>query len=99
MRPAVFEAAAPLAYVCAGASRHFQSAFVARRFNDDMIAGTSKRVIKDKDAFFGCGHDKDIVGLHSAINSGDDFTQCGRSRRFGIAAPMLKESFVRTRLE
>ena len=95
MCPPVFVTASPFADLRPGAARQFEGALVARRLDDDVITSPGERVIKNEDAFFGCGHDEYIAGLNSLIHSRDDFPKLRRARRFRIAAPVPQEFFLR----
>lgn len=96
MPPAVFKAAAPLTDLRPSTACQFESAFVARRLYNDVIARQKQCVIQNKDALLGRGRDEDVLRLDSGIHAGNNFAQTRRTRRFRVAAPMLKKAVVRT---
>src|SRR3981189_132813 len=64
-----------------------------------MIAGSHERVIERENTFFGSGQDENVVGRDLFVDRGDCFAQPGSAGRFRIAAPMLEEALVGSRLE
>jgi len=99
VRPAVFEDAAPLADLRAGATGNLEAALITRRFDDHMIAWSEERVIKDENAFFGCGQDENVAGLDLFVDGGDPFPQFGSTGRFGVPAPVFEQALVGSGLE
>ena len=97
--PVVFGIAAPFANGGSGAFHEVESAFVAGSFDDGVIAGFQKSVIKKKNGFFGGGHDEDIGGANFLVRMGDGFAKPRGAGSFGVTAPVFEERIVGARLE
>ena len=80
MDPAVLITPGPFADLRSGAPRNFEGALVARNLHNDVIAGSDKRVIENKDAFLGGGHGENVFRLDSPVDPRDSLPQSWHSR-------------------
>src|ERR1700694_3755966 len=99
VRPAVFESAARLADLRAGAAGNLEAALITRSLDDHMIAWPEECVIKHENGFFGSGQDENIGGLDLLVDGGNRFPQFGGAGRFGVPAPVFEQALVGSRLE
>ena len=97
--PAVGGRPSPLGHLGAGRERDLERRLVARRLDDDVVAGLEEGVVGDEDGLLGGRDDDDIVRLRGLVHRCDRGAQLGRARRLGVAEPLGEKPLARVGLE
>ena len=71
VRPAVGGGAAPLRHLGAGRARDLERRLVARRLDDDVVAGLEEGVVGGEDALLRGRHDDDVVRCGGLVDRRD----------------------------